>query len=130
MPVVFTAFLFFIPLLISQRAHQGYSEFYFQESRLEDATWRRTYGFADSIPLGVVIVNHEESATDYRVAVLADGVVISDSDLGLSNPGEMLTEVLVLPPSTNTATRYEFLLLRGDSLVPYRTLHVWIERTE
>jgi NADH:ubiquinone oxidoreductase subunit K len=127
---VFVAFVLLIPVLVSGHNVQSYTEFYFQESRLVDSTWRQDYLFTDSIPLSLVVVNHETGATAYHVRVVENDVVISDSDLGASDPGGILTYSLVLPPSLQNATKYEFLLFKSDSSEPYRVLYLWIERTE
>jgi uncharacterized membrane protein len=80
-------------------------------------------------------MNQEETAVDYKLAVLLDGSPLSlqpeEENIRLENNERWERTISFTPEVSGNNTKLQFLLYRTTDLSePYRELHLWIDVEE
>jgi len=87
----------------------------------------RTVDVGDKFTLILGVVNHEGEEASYQVqATMAGRLVVSLDSLQLANNEKWESPVVLTPTQPGSNLKVEFVLYKGDSGVPYRTLHLWL----
>ena len=128
---IFVLILFLLTLIIvlpiaQAKNEKGYTEFYLNEGFDLLPPWRRTYNVADNVLINLAVKSNEKSDEPFEVKVLADGATLEVIDLGLLKPGQSILEPITISLSPMPLQRYDFVLYKGGSIVPYRAVHFWL----
>ena len=117
-----------VTAMTTPRATDSFTEFYLlgATGQADSYPQRLAPGQEAQVTLG--ITNQENQAAVYRVDVLLDGEKISEiRPFELDNQGRWQQTVTFRATKSGGRQMLQFLLYRGGSDQPYRSLHLWIE---
>ncbi|MBI4294751.1 MAG: DUF1616 domain-containing protein [Chloroflexi bacterium] len=114
-------------VLAMPQVSQRYTEFYLlgREGKAENYPGELVQGEKGTVVVG--IVNREHETTAYRLEVAIDGQRVANTGgITLSQGEKREQEISFAATRAGTRQKVEFLLYKGASTEPYRSLHLWI----
>ena len=98
-----------------------------QQALVQRSTFTQFWAVPDGNGKLEVGLHNEELKTEtYQVVILADGLELSRFD-NIKLEADQTWQQQVLLPGTDSKTRIEALLYRGDSATPYRQTKLWLK---
>jgi len=115
-------------LATSSAGSEEFTEFYVLGPDGKAEGYPRTVDIGDKFTLILGIVNHEGEEASYQVqAKMAGRLVVSLDSLQLANNEKWERPTILTATQPGNNQKVEFVLYKGDSSVPYRTLHLWLD---
>jgi hypothetical protein len=128
--LVFIGFLMtlIVGLPLAQKNNeQGYTEFFLAEGFLKNPPWRRAFNATDTVSLTFVVKSNEKAAESFEVHVVTEGEISQVFKLGILYPGHIVKQSIKIVPLSGSMRRYDLVLYKGRSTMPYRSLHFWLQ---
>ncbi|MCJ7810827.1 MAG: DUF1616 domain-containing protein [Dehalococcoidia bacterium] len=114
-------------LASSSTGSEELTQFYVLGPSGKAEEYPRTVDAGDKFTLILGVVNHEGEEASYQVqAKMAGRLVVSLDSLQLANNEKWESPVVLTATQPGSNLKVEFVLYKGDSGVPYRTLHLWL----
>jgi uncharacterized membrane protein/LysM repeat protein len=115
-------------LATSSAGSEEFTEFYVLGPSGKAEGYPRTVDIGDKFTLILGIVNHESEEASYQVqAKMAGRPVVRLGGLQLANNEKWESPLTLTATQPGGNLKVEFVLYKGDSSVPYRTLHLWLD---
>lgn len=115
-------------LATSSTGSEEFTEFYVLGPGGKTEGYPRTVDVGDKFTLILGIVNHEGEEASYRLQVTTAGQLAASLDsLHLANNEKWERPLTLTATQPGSNQKVEFVLYKGDSGVPYRTLHLWLD---
>jgi hypothetical protein len=125
--IIFFVFLLFLAIGLPKaeaKNEAGYSEFYVSEEHQINPPWRQVMEPSERVSINFVVHSHEKFPYDFKIQVISEGSIIQTVDLGIIEPGQKVKQLVPISITSKMSQRFNFILLRGDSNSPYRSLFI------
>jgi uncharacterized membrane protein len=115
-------------LASSSTGSEELTQFYVLGPNGKAEGYPRTVNVGDKFTLILGIVNHEGEEASYQVQTkMAGRLVVRLDSLQLANNEKWERPLVLTATQPGSNLKVEFVLYKGDSDVPYRTLHLWLD---
>jgi len=115
-------------LASSSTGSEELTQFYVLGPSGKAEEYPRTVDVGDKFTLILGVVNHEGEEASYQVqAKMAGRLVVSLGSLQLANNEKWERPLVLTATQPGSNLKLEFVLYKGDSDAPYRTLHLWLD---
>jgi len=116
-----------IYVIATPKQGERFTEFYIlgEKGLAADYPVKMTAGKPSAVRVGVV--NREHEQVNYTLVVALENTTLLRKSLSLSHNTTWEEELQLVPQSTGEKLKLQFLLYRGNSSQPYRSLHLWVD---
>jgi len=113
---------------VNPRAGESYTEFYILPPDGEELEYYSALPVGQETGVIVGIVNHENTAEEYRIEITLDNEPVEETGIILLKNEESWQQTIsFIPDSPCEAKKLEFLLYRENDTEPYRRLYLIVD---